>query len=159
MASRKVREKLSKCIYIYLLYLYVVSLSRYYFCTYDKAPTAPDCRHAERNPFVRLLKGGGLTSEGNGFLASRGRKMRSSVAQVASERGDGAGAAERKETSWVWRSIDSHYVDGKKTHTMRTTIYPRTKINKQVGWGYLGNESVTFSLVEFSVCLCCCQRS
>lgn len=82
---------------MYLLHVFEVGLSHHYFCTYNKTPSAPACGHAERNPFVHLLKGGGgLTSEGEGLPASQGRKMRSRDAQVA-RGGDGAGAAARKE--------------------------------------------------------------
>lgn len=66
--------KRSKCIYICLLYLYAVSLRHHYFCAYGKTATATDCRHAEINPFVRLLKGGGLTSEVKGFFSLSGEK-------------------------------------------------------------------------------------
>lgn len=129
-------EKLSKCIYIYLLYLYGVSLSRHCFGTYDKAPTAPECKHAERNPFVRLLKGGGVNYWVEGFSSLSGEKDEKQWCTGSEQEGGWSWSRqEKRETSWVWRSIDSHYVDGKKTHTMTTTIYPRPKINKQMGEG------------------------
>lgn len=67
-------DKLSKRIDVCLLHLHGAGLSHHYFCTCDKTPSAPECRHAERNPFVHLLKGGGLTSEGGAFQPLGGER-------------------------------------------------------------------------------------